>query len=76
MSRMESCKQFEQDIEEDFDEAINLDLTTNINDLKECNIFIVTVPTPVDEHKRPDLSTLKKSQLLLEMVFVTKIVLN
>ncbi len=47
--------------QKDFDEAINLDLTTNINDLKECNIFIVTVPTPVDEHKRPDLSTLKKS---------------
>ena len=47
--------------QKDFDEAINLDLTTNINDLRECNIFIVTVPTPVDEHKRPDLSTLKKS---------------
>ena len=47
--------------QKDFDEAINLDLTTNINDLRDCNIFIVTVPTPVDEHKRPDLSTLKKS---------------
>ncbi|CAN5874933.1 Vi polysaccharide biosynthesis UDP-N-acetylglucosamine C-6 dehydrogenase TviB [soil metagenome] len=27
-------------------------------DLKTCNVFIVTVPTPIDRHKRPDLSAL------------------
>jgi UDP-N-acetyl-D-galactosamine dehydrogenase len=27
-------------------------------DLKACNIFIVTVPTPIDRHKRPDLTAL------------------
>lgn len=27
-------------------------------DLRDCNVFIVTVPTPIDEHKRPDLSAL------------------
>jgi len=27
--------------------------TTNINDLKDCNYFIVTVPTPVDENNKP-----------------------
>jgi UDP-N-acetyl-D-galactosamine dehydrogenase len=26
--------------------------------LRDCNVFIVTVPTPIDEHKRPDLSAL------------------
>lgn len=27
-------------------------------DLNDCNIYIVTVPTPIDEHKRPDLTPL------------------
>lgn len=33
-------------------------LTTNIDDLKDCDIFIVTVPTPVDAALQPDLSYL------------------
>ncbi len=32
--------------------------TTNIEDLRACNCYIVTVPTPIDEHKRPDLTPL------------------
>ena len=35
--------------------------TTNIDDIKECNIYIVTVPTPIDEHKRPNLLPLIKA---------------
>lgn len=35
--------------------------TTEINDIKNCNIYIVTVPTPVDKNHRPDLSPLYKS---------------
>ncbi len=31
------------------------------DDLKSCNVFIVTVPTPVDEYKRPDLTPLIKA---------------
>ncbi len=45
----------------EFTEATHLNFTTNVNDLKDCNIFIVTVPTPIDDHKRPDLSSLEKS---------------
>jgi UDP-N-acetyl-D-glucosamine/UDP-N-acetyl-D-galactosamine dehydrogenase len=30
-------------------------------DLKSCNVFIVTVPTPIDQYKRPDLSPLLKA---------------
>lgn len=30
-------------------------------DLNDCNIYIVTVPTPIDEHKRPDLNPLIKA---------------
>ncbi len=38
-----------------------LSFTTNPADLATCRIFIVTVPTPIDEHKRPDLSPLLKA---------------
>src|SRR5262249_25209915 len=30
-------------------------------DLKRCRVFIVTVPTPIDEYKRPDLSPLERA---------------
>lgn len=36
-------------------------LTTDIDDLKTTSIFIVTVPTPIDKHKRPDLTPLIKA---------------
>ncbi|RXK03747.1 Vi polysaccharide biosynthesis UDP-N-acetylglucosamine C-6 dehydrogenase TviB [Arcobacter sp. CECT 8989] len=35
--------------------------TLNINDIKDCNIFIVTVPTPIDDNKRPVLTPLIKA---------------
>lgn len=41
--------------------AIHLSFSTNIDDIAECNFFIVTVPTPIDQNKRPDLSHLQKS---------------
>ena len=39
-------------------ESQNLSFTTNIQDLKSCNIYIVTVPTPIDDNKKPDLKPL------------------
>jgi UDP-N-acetyl-D-glucosamine/UDP-N-acetyl-D-galactosamine dehydrogenase len=39
-------------------EAKRLSYTTNTNNIQSCNVFIVTVPTPIDEHKKPDLSPL------------------
>jgi UDP-N-acetyl-D-galactosamine dehydrogenase len=35
--------------------------TTSLNDLADCNYFIITVPTPVDKNNRPDLTPLYKS---------------
>ena len=32
--------------------------TTNIEDIRECNFYVVAVPTPVDENNRPDLRPL------------------
>lgn len=37
---------------------IGLSCTTNANDIKNCNIFIITVPTPVDKNNGPDLTAL------------------
>ena len=45
----------------EFIDATHLNFTSNSKDLKDCNIFIVTVPTPIDNHKRPDLTALEKS---------------
>ena len=38
-----------------------LQFTTDIRQLKRCRVFIVTVPTPIDEYKRPDLTPLVKA---------------
>lgn len=40
---------------------IGLFNSSNLEDIKDCNVYIVTVPTPVDKHNRPDLTPLYKS---------------
>jgi UDP-N-acetyl-D-galactosamine dehydrogenase len=44
-------------------EAINngMEFTNQLDDIKDCNIYIVTVPTPIDKHKKPDLTPLLKA---------------
>ncbi len=39
--------------------ATQLTLTTELDDLRDCNVYIVTVPTPIDIYKRPDLTALR-----------------
>jgi UDP-N-acetyl-D-galactosamine dehydrogenase len=41
--------------------AKNLSFTSNPDDLGTCNCYIVAVPTPIDEYKRPDLTALIKA---------------
>lgn len=41
--------------------AKQLIYTTNLDDLRACNCYIVTVPTPIDDYKRPDLTPLIKA---------------
>ncbi len=41
--------------------AKNLTFSSHVQDLKEVNYFIVTVPTPVDEYKKPDLTPLESA---------------
>lgn len=42
-------------------EAAKLAFTSNAQDLSDCSVFIVTVPTPVDKANRPDLTPLIKA---------------
>jgi UDP-N-acetyl-D-glucosamine/UDP-N-acetyl-D-galactosamine dehydrogenase len=39
----------------------NIAYTSNIQDAKDCNIYIITVPTPIDSTNRPDLTPLIES---------------
>ena len=39
----------------------NIQYTSNIQDAKDCNIYIVTVPTPIDKANKPDLTPLVES---------------
>ena len=41
--------------------ATNFTLTSESEDLSKCNIYIVTVPTPIDSFKRPDLNPLTEA---------------
>lgn len=43
------------------DNEIGLYCSSNLDDIKDCNVYIVTVPTPVDSHNRPDLTPLYKA---------------
>lgn len=40
---------------------IGLFVTNQLNDLKSCNVFIITVPTPTDKYNRPDLTPLYRA---------------
>ena len=49
----------------DFILAKKIIFTNNDKDLKDCNIFIVTVPTPVNKNKKPDLSYISEASKLV-----------
>ena len=46
---------------EELKQSTHLSYTTSLDDLKSCNFFIVTVPTPIDQYKQPDLTPLVKA---------------
>ncbi len=45
----------------DFDEAKSIEFTSQIDSIKKANIYIITVPTPIDSYKKPDLRPLIKA---------------
>ena len=48
--------------------AGNLSYSSEINSLRQANVYIVTVPTPIDEHRQPDLTPLVKASETLGKV--------
>ena len=48
--------------------ATQLSFSSDLEDLRSCNFFIVTVPTPIDAHKQPDLTPLIKASTALGKV--------
>ena len=53
---------------EELREAAHLTYTADVEQLRQCNTFIVTVPTPVDQYNRPDLTPLVKASETLARV--------
>ncbi|MGP9710919.1 Vi polysaccharide biosynthesis UDP-N-acetylglucosamine C-6 dehydrogenase TviB [Psychrobacter sp. AOP29-E1-7] len=47
--------------DEELNQASHLSYSSDIQALKDCNFFIVTVPTPIDDYKQPDLTPLIKA---------------
>jgi UDP-N-acetyl-D-galactosamine dehydrogenase len=41
--------------------ATNLSFTTDLDGIRDCTVYVVTVPTPIDEHKRPDFTPLVRA---------------
>jgi len=46
---------------DNLESSIHLTYTTDINDTSDCNIYIITVPTPINSKNQPDLTPLVKS---------------
>lgn len=65
LERIEELKTgFDRTLEmtkEDLESAVHLTYTADINDTKDCNIYIITVPTPINKKNLPDLSPLINS---------------
>lgn len=54
--------------DEELEQATHLTYSHQLDDLRNYNVFIVTVPTPIDEHKQPDLTPLVKASETLGKV--------
>jgi len=57
---------------EDINSASFLSFTSNLDAIADCAIYIVTVPTPIDKNKQPDLSFLIKSSSMLGSILKEK----
>lgn len=52
-------------------EAKQLSFTTELSELKDCNVYVVTVPTPIDKYNRPDLTPLEKASSSIAKIIST-----
>lgn len=72
VSQLKVGRDFTQETDpEELQAATHLSFSTNSDDLRACNCFIVTVPTPIDIYKRPDLGPLIKASETVGRVLKT-----
>ncbi|WP_151671416.1 Vi polysaccharide biosynthesis UDP-N-acetylglucosamine C-6 dehydrogenase TviB [Nitrincola schmidtii] len=79
-SRIEELKKAEDSTlevsSEELKSAAHLSFTSDIEALQQCNVYIVTVPTPINGQKQPDLTPLiKASETLGKVVSIGDIVI-
>lgn len=61
---------------EELKSSNSLKFSNSISDIQNCNVYIVTVPTPIDDEKKPDLSALEKaSEMIGKVLKVNDIVI-
>ncbi len=71
IERINSLNNFNDTTEEltskDIEKALNknLSISNDTNSISDCNIYIITVPTPIDKNKKPDLSLLNNASKLV-----------
>ena len=65
ISRIEELKNYQdktlETTQNELKDAMHLSYSSSLEDIKECKIFIITVPTPIDKEKNPNLSPLIKA---------------
>ena len=49
------------ELSEAYLDSVSLSFTSNSDDIQDCSVYIVTVPTPIDAQKRPDLGPLRSA---------------
>ena len=50
---------------EELAEGVHLSFSSNLSEIKQSNVYIITVPTPIDKYKTPDLTPLIKASEML-----------
>ncbi|MDA9043197.1 nucleotide sugar dehydrogenase [Pseudomonadales bacterium] len=55
---------------EDLELSANLSFSSQLSDIADCGIYIITVPTPIDSANRPELTPLRKASELVASVLV------
>lgn len=69
VTELQAAKDSTLEVEpEQFALADYLTFSDSAEDLADCNVYIVTVPTPIDRHKQPDLSPLKSASRIVGTV--------
>ena len=57
---------------DDFLNSHQVSFTSNVADISDCSIYIIAVPTPIDENKQPDLKALKSATKTVAKILKNK----